>query len=78
LDLDAGAVVFVRQLWSQPNRTRAFDFLADWIALARVSGIIMLERFADTLETHEEGILAYYDCPISTGPPYGTNNKSKP
>ena len=71
-------MVFVRQLWSQPNRTRAFGFLADWIALARVSGNIMLEWLADTLEAHEEGILAYYDCPISTGPLYSTNNKSKP
>jgi hypothetical protein len=35
----------------------------------------MLTRFAATLEEHEEGILAYYDAPISTGPLEGTNNK---
>ena len=35
----------------------------------------MLLQFADTLEEHQEGVLAYYDCPISTGPLEGTNNK---
>ena len=47
------------------------------MARARVSGIRMLERFADTLEEYEEGILAYYDYPISTGPLEGTNTKIK-
>ena len=37
----------------------------------------MLEKFADTLQTHQDGILAYYDYPISTGPLEGTNNKIK-
>ena len=35
----------------------------------------MLEQFADTLEEHQEGILNYYDYPISTGPLEGTNTK---
>ena len=30
-----------------------------------------------TLEEHRDGILAYYDFPISTGPLEGTNNKIK-
>ena len=30
-----------------------------------------------TLEEHEEGILAYYNYPISTGPLEGTNTKIK-
>jgi transposase len=67
----------LRQLWSQRNWVQAFYFLADWIARARVSGIGMLEKVADTLEAHKEGILAYYDYPISTGPLEGTNNKIK-
>ena len=37
----------------------------------------MLFRFARTLATHMDGILAYYDYPISTGPLEGTNNKIK-
>jgi hypothetical protein len=30
---------------------------------------------AKTLRRHEEGLLAYYDYPLSTGPLEGTNNK---
>jgi transposase len=37
----------------------------------------MLEEFADTLQAHRDGILAYYDYAISTGPLEGTNNKIK-
>ena len=37
----------------------------------------MLSLFANTLEKHRDGILAYYDYPISTGPLEGTNNKIK-
>jgi transposase len=65
----------LRQLWSQPDKPTAQRILCDWMARARVSGVRMLERFADTLEEHEEGILAYYDYPISTGPLEGTNTK---
>ena len=37
----------------------------------------MLQQFAVTLAAHRNGILAYYDCPITTGPLEGTNNKIK-
>jgi len=57
----------LRQLWSQKTNKRAARFLANWMARARVSGISMLEKYADTLQTHFDGILAYYDYPISTG-----------
>ena len=67
----------LRQLWAQKTRKRSARFLADWMARARASGIGMLVRFADTLQTHLDGILAYYDYPISTGPLEGTNNKIK-
>jgi len=42
---------------------------------ARASGIPMLLQFAATLEEHQEGALAYYDYPISTGPLEGAKNK---
>lgn len=35
----------------------------------------MLAQFADNLEEHQAGVLAYYDYPISTGPLEGTNTK---
>ena len=65
----------LRQIWLQDSKSMARLFLRDWLARARVSGIRMLEKFADTLEEHQEGILNYYDYPISTGPLEGTNNK---
>jgi transposase len=65
----------LRQIWSQPNKRTARRVLRDWIARARASGIRILIQFAATLEEHQEGILNYYNCPISTGPLEGTNNK---
>jgi len=68
---------YLRQIWSQPGKALARIVLEDWLALARASGVRMLEQFADTLEEHQEGILNYYDYPISTGPLEGTNTKIK-
>lgn len=67
----------LRQLWTQKDQPTAAAFLDDWILRARTSGIKMLDKFADTLDRHRIGILAYYDYPISTGPLEGTNNKIK-
>jgi len=67
----------LRQLWQQKNKDSAEVFLDDWISRARSSDIKMLDNFADTLDRHRPGILAYYDFPISTGPLEGTNNKIK-
>jgi transposase len=66
-----------RRLWFQRTKELARSFLADWMGRARSSGIKRLISFADTLEKHSDGILAYYDYPISTGPLEGTNNKIK-
>jgi transposase len=65
----------LRQIWKQPNKRTARRVLRDWVARARASGIRMLMQFAATLEEYQEGILAYYQYPISTGPLEGTNNK---
>jgi transposase len=67
----------LRQLWQQPDKATATLFLEDWIARANASAIAILRSFANTLQRREEGILAYYDYPISTGPLEGTNNKIK-
>jgi transposase len=67
----------LRQFWEQPGKTFATAFFNDWLRRAKASGIHMLEQMAKTLETHRAGLLAYYDCPISTGPLEGTNNKIK-
>lgn len=67
----------LRQLWMQANKRAARRVLRDWLARARASGIRMLIQFAATLEEYQEGILAYYNYRISTGPLEGTNNKIK-
>jgi transposase len=67
----------LRQIWKQPGKAMARMVLEDWLSLARASGVGMLERFADTLEKYQEGILNYYDYRISTGPLEGTNTKIK-
>jgi transposase len=67
----------LRQLWEQEDKIHAEIFLDDWIARAEISEIKILIKFSQTLKNHREGILAYYDYPISTGPLEGTNNKIK-
>ncbi len=65
----------LRQIWSQPDKRTARRVLRDWLARARASGVRILIQFANTLEKHQEGVLNYYDYPISTGLLEGTNNK---
>jgi transposase len=67
----------LRLLWSQPDKASAQAHLKDWIARAEASSIRMLKDFAKTLRTYRNGVLAYYDYRISTGPLEGTNNKIK-
>lgn len=67
----------LRTLWSQTNKTEAEKELSAWIAKAESSGVDMLKRFAKTMSTHRDAVLAYYDFPISTGPLEGMNNKIK-
>jgi len=68
----------LRQIWSWSDKKTAEWHLKSWIEMAKSSGISMLTKFAKTLETHFEGILAYFDFDgLSTGPLEGTNNKIK-
>ncbi len=67
----------LRQLWDWDDKSTASWHLDSWISMAKESGLPMLEKFSNTLKKHRDGILAYYDFPISTGPLEGTNNKIK-
>lgn len=67
----------LRQLWEQESRADARRFLDDWLARARAARIEILFQLAQTLSRHRQGLLAWYDCPISTGPLEGTNTKIK-
>lgn len=65
----------MRLFWEQASRADAARFLKNWIRKAEASGIRILMQFARTLATHQRGLLAWYDYPISTGPLEGTINK---
>ena len=67
----------LREVWEQADEEAAQAHLMDWILRAEISGVAMLIKFARTLRWHAQGILAWYDYPISTGPLEGTNNKIK-
>lgn len=67
----------LRQFWEQEDKASAGALLFDWVRRAEASGIGLLKRFAKTVALHREGILAWYDDKISTGPLEGTNNKIK-
>jgi len=62
---------------NQVDEDAAEKHLIDWILRAEISGVAILIKFAKTLRLHAQGILAWYDHPISTGPLEGTNNKIK-
>ena len=67
----------LRQFWEQKDKLTAGELLYDWVYRAEASGIGLLKAFAKTVVTHRDGILAWYDDKISTGPLEGTNNKIK-
>jgi transposase len=67
----------LRQLWEQQTKRQAAKFLDDWLARARCAKIGILYDMALTISRRRKGLLAWYDCPISTGPLKGTNTKIK-
>jgi transposase len=67
----------LRQIWQQPSKFAARLKLIDWYQQAMASGVRILQEFARLLLARQDGILAWYDYPVSTGPLEGTNNKIK-
>ncbi len=67
----------LRQFWSQKSKEEARDFIEEWLKAARAMDNPHVSRFAKTIESRMEGILAWYDYPISSGPLEGLNNKIK-
>lgn len=66
-----------RLVWTCESKRSAALQLDSWIAAARAADIPELTKLANTIESHRDGILAYFDKPISTGPVEGINNKIK-
>jgi transposase len=67
----------LRRFWEQPGKRFATAFLDGWLRRAETSGVKILRQMAKTLLAHRDGLLAYYDVMITSGPMEGTNNKIK-
>lgn len=65
----------LRLFWQQSSKTAAAKFLDDWCRRAEATGTKVLRTMSHTLRGHREGLLNWYDHPISTSPLEGTNNK---
>ena len=61
----------------QPNKQAAEKVMLDWRKKAQESKVPQLMKIAVTIMSFRTGILAWYDCPISTGKAEGINNKIK-
>ena len=67
----------LRGIWMQPTKDEAEKELHAWVEQARQSKVPRLERMAATLMARRTGILAWYDCHLSTAKVEGINNKIK-
>jgi len=67
----------LRMFWEQPNMEMAERHLDIWIDRAENSGIAVLKTMARTLRMCRQGLLNWYQHPISTGPLEGFNNKAQ-
>jgi len=65
----------LRLLWSQMDKATGDAYLTSWIARAEASGITQMAKMAESLKRHREGILAYFDHRITSGPMEATNTK---
>ena len=61
----------------QPNKQAAEKVMLDWVKQAQESKVPQSMKMAVTIMAYRTGILAWYDCPISTGKVEGINNKIK-
>jgi len=67
----------LNQFWEQRDKAAAACWLNLWLEDAERSGIRLLQKFAKTLASRRNSLLAWYDYPISTGPLEAVNNKIK-
>ena len=67
----------LRQIWDQGSKLEAEKFMTSWIEEAERLDLPPIKRLAKTLSERREGILAWYDYRITTGPLEGLNNKIK-
>lgn len=57
----------LREIGMQSNKQAAEKVMLDWGKQAQESRVPQLIKMAVTIMSFRTGILAWYDCPISTG-----------
>jgi transposase len=67
----------LREIWAQSTKAAASQVLEEWLEQARSTKIPLIIKVANTIAAHRTGILAWYDCNISTAKVEGINNKIK-
>lgn len=67
----------LREIWTQSTKAAASQVLEEWLEQARSTKIPLIIKVANTIAAHRTGILAWYDCNISTAKVEGINNKIK-
>ena len=67
----------LRQLWTMPDRIAAEDHFCTWLGDILGTMSEELYKVAKTFTDHLEGILAYFDCRVTTAKLEGMNNKIK-
>lgn len=65
----------LRLLWDQSDWKTGQAHLESWMAKAEASGSVLMVKMAESLRRHQDGILAYFDHRITSGPMEATNNK---
>lgn len=65
------------EVWRQSDKIAAEQMLQEWYKQVMDSKIPRLIKTANTIMAHRTGILAWYDCRISTAKVEGINNKIK-
>lgn len=65
----------LRQPWTQPSKDAGRQLLPGLDQASSKYRIKQLRHMANTLSIHRNGVLAYYDAPISTGLLEGTNHQ---
>ena len=57
----------LREIWMQPNKQVAEKVMLDWVKQAQESKVLQLMKMAVTIMAYRADVLAWYDCPVSTG-----------
>ena len=63
----------LRLLWGQTDKSAGQAYLESWLDKAEASGIGHMAKMAESLRRHQDGILAYFDHRITSGPMEAVN-----